>query len=431
MAFLAFRHADQDLADTVYRTFQQALDLFRNAADVVANYAQVAQRVGQTILPDLRLAVEEQQPNLAVSLLGLVMTWVSDMRSEGEGMQLRYVQLQESMLDIVRRAQLTKTNADRRLAEAVRELRAEQPSVTQAVAAATQPAQATGAQLKAFGVCGSAGHFARTGVGADGLPVSLSGLSSQLFEKLSRLETERDKGGGGDSAGALPLLGSPGKSDEGWQRDVLDLLFMAPGVAPASLPKLEVINVAAKIGQDEDFQAAAEESDGMIVEDDDGSAAGEVADDAGDGAEATSSSGGAVVPYVKQAQNASSRLGSAAKSSASLLRALRELRRVDTILKGCSSFWDHMGSTVQKLAQMKEHTERLVSYASGSEQLRKRFEQRLVEYTNFWASLERLCRQYALDHQAAVGRMQSFLREVRDAADLIDTVESAKVGLEL
>merc|ERR1719382_748197 len=113
-------------------------------------------------------------------------------------------------------------------------------------------------------------------------------------------------------------------------------------------------------------------------------------------------------------------------SSASLLRALRELKRVDEILDGCSGFWANMDSTVQKLAQMKEHTECLVNFAAKTKPLRDRFEQRLADYRNFWSSLERLCRQYCLDHQASAKRMYEVIREVSDAADVVDTAQSAR-----
>merc|ERR1719277_2436117 len=124
-----------------------------------------------------------------------------------------------------------------------------------------------------------------------------------------------------------------------------------------------------------------------------------------------------------------STLETMAHSSASLLRALRELKRVDEILEGCSAFWANMDGTVQKLAQMKDHTERLVNYAANSKPLRGRFEQRLGEYTEFWHSLERLCRQYCLDHQASAKRMYEVIREVSDAADVVDTANSARLGL--
>lgn len=61
-----------------------------------------------------------------------------------------------------------------------------------------------------------------------------------------------------------------------------------------------------------------------------------------------------------------------------------------------------------------------------SARLRSRFEQRLSEYAMFWENLERLCRQYGIDHQAAAGRIQDFVRDISDAADIIDTAESVR-----
>ena len=88
----------------------------------------------------------------------------------------------------------------------------------------------------------------------------------------------------------------------------------------------------------------------------------------------------------------------AARSSLALLRALWELRQVEDILVSCAAFWDDIGATAQKLAQMRDHTERLIRFAGGSAAMRERFEQRLAEYADFWASLESLCAKYCLDH---------------------------------
>merc|ERR1711879_634469 len=106
-----------------------------------------------------------------------------------------------------------------------------------------------------------------------------------------------------------------------------------------------------------------------------------------------------------QAETMKTGAQAASRTSASLLRALRELKRVDEILQGCSAFWQNMDGTVQKLAQMKEHTECLVNFAANSARLRERFAQRLTEYTSFWSSLERLCRQYCIDHHASSKKM--------------------------
>merc|ERR1712176_1652687 len=189
---------------------------------------------------------------------------------------------------------------------------------------------------------------------------------------------------------------------------------MAPGVVPSSLPEVEPLTFASDTKDDE----APAYSDGVHVEDD---------SEVGSGPTKRNEPGNAVVRY-DHTESVKSEAESATHSATALLRALRELKRVDSILQGCSAFWANMDGTVQRLAQMKEHTESLIHYASKSARLRERFEQRLAEYMSFWVSLERLCRQYCNDHQTAAGRMNEFIRDMTDAADLIDTIESAKAG---
>ena len=79
MANLAVRHVDSELADATRSAYQQvglfdygilkmtkvswlfqARELFKHAADVVKRYAEVAQQVSHSVLPDLQLAVDEQ-----------------------------------------------------------------------------------------------------------------------------------------------------------------------------------------------------------------------------------------------------------------------------------------------------------------------------------------------------------------------------------
>eukprot|EP00438_Fugacium_kawagutii_P010206 Skav234238 [mRNA] locus=scaffold1464:446804:452420:- [translate_table: standard] len=87
------------------------------------------------------------------------------------------------------------------------------------------------------------------------------------------------------------------------------------------------------------------------------------------------------------------------------------------------------GPAVSHLQSFQEHTECLVNYANSSKPLRERFEQRLSEYLSFWTSLERLCRQYCMDHQAFSKQMHAMMREVSDAADFMDTAQSARLGV--
>jgi hypothetical protein len=256
-------------------------------------------------------------------------------------------------------------------------------------------------------------------------------LTQQLFEQLSqgpqvhRVQRDTDKAGtelpliGTLTSGSTPgASGSPGvqrdaEEELAWKRDVLELLFMAPGMTPSSLPKVSHFTMPADHLISMQSGSVCESptvATSPIPKPND--------NDTED----------AVVRYVPASAPAPA-AETMSSSSAALLRALRELKRVDEILLGCSAFWANMDGTVQKLAQMKEHTECLVKFAANSTPLRERFEQRLAEYTSFWSSLERLCRQYCIDHHASSKRMYEVIREVADAADVMDTVQSARMGM--
>jgi len=431
MARLAFRHANPELAEAIRQTSRQARDLFQHAANVVSRFAQVAQQVSQFVLPDLHLAVQEREPTMAAGLLEMVKDWVLEMKTEGERTQQRYVQLQAAVLSLAGKAQETKSGADRRLFEAVKAVEAE-PSLS-AVSQDLVLGRQLGSRLgvcepsaKGDDVAGVATASSGSGGQQKDAGGAVNGWTKQLFEQLSELTAGSGKASIWDRAGDVPMIsveagnnGAAIDDDQAWRRDLVDLLFLAPGIAPSSLPKLEPLTFAASASDAKDDEERWD--DGVHVEDDSGeSTAGTQRADPGN----------AVVRYV-HTENVKSEAESATHSSAALLRALRELKRVDGILQGCSAFWANMDGTVKRLAQMKEHTASLVNFASKSVQLRARFEQRLGEYVSFWEALERLCRQYCQDHQAAAGRMNEFIREMTDAADLIDTAESAKAGVVL
>merc|ERR1719362_475449 len=421
MACLAFRHADTDLSQDIRRTFWQARDIFAHASHVVSQYAEVAQQVGQLVLSDLQLAVDEREPEMAVSLLAMVKGWVANMKNDGEEIQRNYMKLQESVQTLVQRAQSTKTDADRRVAEAVLNAEAElgprallspraqqqflplappegnetmeddlpQPRTS---SSALGPDTSNCVPQSASG-CTSSSHSNAAAssltAGTLNVPVSMNAWTQKLFEHLSKAA---QAGGTSNSTEDMSVVERGGGADpEVFKQEVLDLLFMAPGVTPAQLPK--------------------EEQEGT---------------------------GTAVVRYMPAACGNSSPsaaedniAGAVTHSAAVLLRALRELKRVDEILHGCSDFWANMDGTVVKLAQMKEHTETLVNFAAKSKALRKRFDERLGEYTNFWQQLERVCRRYCIDHQAASKRMYEEIREMSEYADLVDTATSARNGMVL
>jgi serine/threonine protein kinase len=396
-ASLAFRHADVDLAEAAAATFLQARNVFQSANNVVAGYANVANRV-QEVLPDLHLAVEEQVPEMAINLLGMVKQWVFQMRTDGEATRQKYAKLQESVLALARQAQQKKTFADQHLFETMKAFGTEgqqsglagqvalaQPLEGSAQAATNHtpmpvpvPAPSGSDRVKPGGnghspppvESQSPGLYVCTSPQVDGNMVAaddasintssrLNGLTKQLFQFLGNLTPGKQLSGGFAQA----------------KRDVLDLLFMAPGIV-ADFPAPERSAVAGT--GDGDSESAAFGANALTT-----------------------------VRYLTHqgSQGAEPKSDAAARSSARLLRALRELRRVDSILQGCSSFWTNMDGTLQKLAQMREHTEALVSYATQNAKIKERFQQRLHEYTRFWAALGRICRQYGIDHHAATEKM--------------------------
>eukprot|EP00913_Durusdinium_trenchii_P034267 g32065.t1 len=57
----------------------------------------------------------------------------------------------------------------------------------------------------------------------------------------------------------------------------------------------------------------------------------------------------------------------------------------------------------------------------------ERFDQRLTEYSAFWASLLALCENYCAEVQPALQQMSQFLRDAEVAADVRDAVSAAQM----
>jgi len=415
--------------------------------------------------------VQEKEPALAVSLLSMVKGWVGNMKNDGETIQVRYKELQESVHSLIQRAQLSKTFADRRLAEA---LHAEiaggpplSPQTEQRLAitalpgmgdsvvttaavltngtisqdspiAAPSPARASGGGIPmSFAPSLAPAVEAKSVAKAPPLPVSMNSWTQQLFDQLTHLQ-EAGVGAEGHSIARNEEGG--GIDEEAWKRDVLELLFMAPGVHEARLgnarpsqlppPRLESVTTPGPVMEAHGERKVTDPSPSLRKEDSEAPAAAMPSvfepDPLASGPESV-----AIVLHEPSSATATATAEAMTQSSMSLIRALRELKRVDEILLGCSAFWANMDGTVQKLAQMKEHTECLVQFAGNSKALRERFDHRLTEYTNFWSSLERLCRQYCVDHQAASKQMYEMIREVTDAKDVLDHAQMTRLVMML
>eukprot|EP00913_Durusdinium_trenchii_P017029 g16014.t1 len=97
----------------------QAFMLWQHALKVVGQYAQVAQKVTERVLPDLDLAVQEPsgnhqavadqpqeaQPNLGVELLGMVEGWIQQMTMDGDTTRRLCDELSKQMGDLITEAQ--------------------------------------------------------------------------------------------------------------------------------------------------------------------------------------------------------------------------------------------------------------------------------------------------------------------------------------
>jgi len=122
MIFHILKHTDNVLAQSIQTTFHQLRDLSQQASKVAGRFAQNARQGSQIILPDLKLAVNEREPALAESLLGMTNDWVAEMKAQGQDMQQQYADLQHDVHILIACAE-TRMKADRscKLAQAALE----------------------------------------------------------------------------------------------------------------------------------------------------------------------------------------------------------------------------------------------------------------------------------------------------------------------
>ncbi|CAK9012823.1 unnamed protein product [Durusdinium trenchii] len=336
-ANMAVRNVDAELAESTRSAYQQARNLFKQAAEVVARYAEMAQQVSNTVLPDLQLAVDEQEPALAESMLEMLKNWVTDMKKDSNVIRANYGALQNTIGSLADRAQQSKQQADVKLARAVANAQAmldRENATKKGSCSYAQPEQ------------------------------------EQQFQVATR-PTEKE----------ITEVSDATEEPSSW----VNLEDSVSTWLPSSSSEFNRFN----------------------------------------------SSDMALVPYHQPTygEDAKAAAERAASSSRQLLKALNELRRVDSILEGCYVFWANMDGTVQKLGQLKEHAERLVGFASSTPKLKERFGQRMKEYGVFWSDLEQLCSKYSSDHHAASAQMRVVVREVSMATDIRDTENSAYAGV--
>ncbi|CAL1162669.1 unnamed protein product, partial [Cladocopium goreaui] len=361
LACLACRQSHPRLSAMIRQTITQAYMLWQHALKVVSQYGQ------------------EAQPDLGVDLLGMVEGWIQEMTADGDTTRRLCDELAKQMGELISQAQ-----QERLLTEAVRPERS------------------------------SLRHDAITHQADQRRQALLDGLVD-FCEQMSK---------------------GNGTADEKSQ-ELVELLFMSPGMAaPQSLePPLP----ESKSTSSEDGKADATGArNGYIVEarahawneeprraDSNATPSSgpvsltpetpSVAGTAGTGATATAAGAPFYTGELALRPVGGPRYETAAAAAAAahpLLRALYELHQVSDILRQCTSFWSHIEGTVKELARSKDHAQSLLRYASKSHRLKERFDQRLMEYSAFWASLLLLCDQYCAEVQPALQQMSQFLRQV-------------------
>jgi len=105
IACLACRQSHPNLAHMIRQTISQAFKLWQHALKMVQQYAQVAQKVTERVLPDLDLAVQEAQPDLGVELLGTVERRIQQMTEDGNTTQELCNDLNQQMGHLITQAQ--------------------------------------------------------------------------------------------------------------------------------------------------------------------------------------------------------------------------------------------------------------------------------------------------------------------------------------
>jgi len=343
MASLACRHSHPHLATEIQLALVNAADLGQRSLKVIREYGRTAQAVKDKMLPELQLAVEQSIPSMAVDCLDTVTKWAHDMRSDSEETQSKCVEFAHQLHGLITKVQ--------------------QEQVTHGPQGASPQPMLLDVDM--------------ADVPASDSRSSVNGKTKELFEGLSRF------------ANSISASDACGAANECEQRDLIDLLFLAPGVVRAS----------SQGQRHSDLTDVPSASAGRLAHED---------------------SPDQEMPAQLVPVSALLSQGALPDLAHPLLRALTELRRVGEILHECVAFWMNMDGTVQELSRLKDHMQTLVKYASGNAKVKERFDQRLAEYNNFWDSLMRLCQQYCSEVEPALMRVRKLVSSLELMADRID-----------
>lgn len=410
MACLACRDRHPHLAADIQLALHQASQLWQKALVVIRQYARVSNEVRQRVLPDLQLAVQEAEPSLAIELLDMVHGWTSQMRQDGDAAQRLCSDLGRHLRELILKTQQEKNKSEDATPLKVHGLNQiiEKSSVLEPV----PPKRAETASSDASGVSCEAG----AGMETFGPPTALKppppAQPPPAQEPLKTVNRATQALFEGLACFAQSIAASdPVSADaECAKRDIIDLLFLAPGAG--HIEKASAGGAAALVDGRSTSGGRFSSDGGECVE----PPAPHRLRPAAAGKDEREGSGLAVA-----GQLAVRELHGHWDLAHPLLKALQELRRVSQILSECMDFWTNMDCTVQELTRLKDHVGSFVKHAAKSARLRARFDERLTEYSNFWASLMTLCEQYCAAVEPALFKMRALITKVETIADTMDT----------
>jgi len=374
MVSLLCRQNHPHLAADVSKVVHQASSLLQNALTVVKSYHIVAKQVNQQVLPDLQLAVQEAEPSLALELLDVVQKWVTDMGKDGDSAQQKCVELSQSLQKLINEVQRVRRDPDGDV---------QMDSGGYPDAPSQHALALRGPQMTTNSIVRSAG--------------GVNTATRQLLDGLAEFAASY---AAGDNQGTESVTNR--------RSDLLDLLFLAPGVQrPVAVTDGQVCSGEGRTGSvKRSIHDGAKSSGSTVV-----------------GGEELQ-----LVPHNEECGEPIQRTRTSEDLASPLLQALRELRRVSEILMECTTFWTNMGGTVKELSRTKDHTQSLLKFASKSTRLRERFESRLGEYAAFWDSLMRLCDRYCKEIEPVLTRLRLVMSRAENLADVADTARAVGQG---
>ena len=345
---------DSHMTTTIRAHAVECRQLFKSSAALMNKLGGTAENVIK-VLPDLRLGVEENEPELAEIFFTKIKGWINDLKTESRDMMNQNSQA-------IRALNISMENAKQGLFETV--------AVAQDAALALANMPSAGGSGDGGGGGGGGGG---SGVGGGGgevtaaFPLSQRAMVEVVDGTSPMIEELRPRG--------PSLFRRTSQNQRGSKPMDVD------GDESAIKPEIEELSSPS---------VAAERQVGLRVE-------------AGSNA---SQSALVLTPPRSPSGTAGRKTATTALASEGwkrrvrhLQQALAKLTQVDRILGGFSMFWDHMETAVSLLSQRNEHVESLLAFTKNP-RLKSRFFDRLDEYANMWRAVQMASARYALSERS-------------------------------